>query len=159
MGMTEDIHRVDLTRYLVAPSRLRTEETASGRSSGDIYSSYSGDVIPEGSRVRKPFKWQGQLWVTVSLCSEDGVWTAKAYRLIPKATFQDIPTTYWGKTRNPEDAEAARHDPMGFYHGMTVGQGGDAYVLSGPPAIFSAGSTTDELSAMSDEPILQLSLF
>ena len=33
----------------------------------------------------------------------------------------------------------ARHDPNGFYHGMTVNHGGKPYVLSGPPAELEPG--------------------
>lgn len=159
MGLTEGMHRATLTRYVVAPSRLERAESESGSASGDIYSSYSGDTIAAGSRVRKPFQWQGELWITVSLCSADGACTAEAYRLVPKATFDDTPTTYKGKTREPDGAEAARHDPMGFYHGMTVAQGGETYVLSGPPSTFAAGTSADEFSAVPDELTLQLSLF
>jgi hypothetical protein len=45
----------------------------------------------------------------------------------------DRPTFSW------EIAEAARNDPNGFYHGMTVKQGQETFVLSGPPVVFVVG--------------------
>lgn len=55
--------------------------------------------------------------------------TTNAYRLVHLGAFDGQPTTYSEKTRN---AEAARNDPNGFYHGMTVAHGGPSYVLCGP---------------------------
>lgn len=102
---------------------------------GDISSSYSADVIALQGRVRKPFVYQGVLWVCVGLCSRPFE-CAEAYRLIDERLFNGEPTTYAQKVR---DSEAARNDPMGFYHGMSVTHGGRRYVLSGPQAVFVAG--------------------
>lgn len=146
-------------RYLVVPSRLESGGSGPRDTAGDIYSSYSADTIMGSSKVRKPFAWHGRLWITVSLCSFEGSCTAEAYRLIPKSAFADLPTTYRRRTRTSEDATAARNDPMGFYHGMTVTRGRDSYVLTGPPASFRAASDADEISAaIAQEAITQLAL-
>jgi hypothetical protein len=48
---------------------------------------------------------------------------------------------------------------MGFYHGITVTQGRETYVLSGPPASFAAGAPTPEEPVVAEKPMTQLSLF
>jgi hypothetical protein len=149
----------DLIRFLVAPSRLTRAGWDSTEVSGDIYCSYSADTIAESNKVRKPFYFQGNSWITTGLYSHDDAWTAEAYRLVPKAISDGQPTTYRRKTSRLEDAEAAREDPMGFYHGMTVTQGRETYVLSGPPATFAAGAATGEEPVVAQEPMKQLSLF
>jgi hypothetical protein len=148
----------DLIRYFVAASRVTRAGWDSGEPSGDIYCSYSADTIAQGSKVRKPFDWEGSRWITIGLCFHEETCVAEAYRLIPKPIFAARPTTYWGKTRTPEDAEAAREDPMGFYHGMTVTQGRETFVLVGPPATFEARPPTDDEPAIAREPLAQLSL-
>ena len=62
--------------------------------------------------------------------------TAKAYRLVEARFFEGEAVTYTEKTR---DSEAARNDPLGFYHGMAVMHGGKPCVLVGPCAEFVAG--------------------
>ena len=39
------------------------------------------------------------------------------------------------------DADAARADPNGFYHGMSVKHAGQILVLCGPPVTFVPGET------------------
>jgi hypothetical protein len=103
---------------------------------GDISASYSADVIAQSGRVRKPFKhrWQGQdyLWVSVGHTPPG---TVGAFRLVTPDVFALPTTTY---TEKVKDAEAARNDPMGFYHGMAVKHAGKTFVLMGPEVLFVA---------------------
>ena len=103
---------------------------------GDISASYSADRIGLSKPVRKPFRWQGGLCIAVSKHSVDGTHTAEAYKLISVDHFAGEPTTYRDKTA---DAESARRDPNGFYHGMTVRHAGRDLVLVGPPVCFIEG--------------------
>ena len=77
--------------------------------------------------------------VTVSLSGRGGIEQAEAYTLIPLKAFSGMPMSYSEKIGTAENAEAARNDPNGFYHGMTVKQGQETFVLSGPPVVFVAG--------------------
>lgn len=104
---------------------------------GDISASYSADRIGMGQPVRKPFTWQGGLWVCVGKDHRNGG-SAEAYRLMHPMMYDGLPVTYAGKTR---DGDAARADPKGFYHGMIVKHAGAAFVLCGPPATFVPGQT------------------
>ncbi|GGG86593.1 hypothetical protein [Edaphobacter dinghuensis] len=139
----------ELTTYRVPLSRLTAslEVGAKDCVAGDIESSYSGDTICANDRVRKPFGWQGDLWVTVSATVFPDSKRAKAYRLIPAHLFWEATTTYKRKIL-PDWGESARNDPMGFYHGISVTTGGETYILCGPPAIFVADpSLPSEASA------------
>ena len=122
---------------------------------GDIYSSYSGDCIATGQPVRKPFRHERELWLTVGLSgSGDGTHraTASAYRLLPVRLYKRTPITYEAKTW-PDQGEAARNDPRGFYDGVTVKHGGQCFVLCGPEVQFVA-------SAAKAQPVQeQLGLF
>lgn len=127
------------TTYEIEPDRLAhgnwSHELNKTFGEGDISASYSADTIGMHGRVRKPFVFQGVLWVCVGRCSHPRE-QVKAYRLVHEHRFEGEPTTYAEKTR---DCEAARNDPNGFYHGMRVTHGGQRYVLSGPQALFIAG--------------------
>jgi hypothetical protein len=103
---------------------------------GDIAASYSADRIAMGQSIRKPFRWQGCDWTCVSMSGRDGVQSAQAYRLVHVTRFPGTPTSYGEKTR---DGDAARADPSGFYHGVTITHAAQRLVLFGPPAIFLAG--------------------
>jgi hypothetical protein len=106
---------------------------------GDISASYSADRIAMTASIRKPFRWQGSDWVCVSSSTfRHGVSSANAYRVVHPQQFQGDPTSYREKTR---DGDAARADPNGFYHGMTVTHAGQTLVLCGPPAIFIPGQS------------------
>ncbi len=107
---------------------------------GDIHASYSGDCIATGQPVRKPFRYERELWLTVGLSgSGDGthIATASAYRLLPVRLYKRTPMTYEAKTRQ-DQGEAARNDPRGFYEGVTVKHGGQVFVLCGPEVQFVA---------------------
>jgi hypothetical protein len=112
---------------------------------GDVIASYSGDLIPQG-RIRKPFFLQGLPYVTVSMGSGPQQY-AEAYRLEESASFAGAPMTY---DQRAQDAEAARSDSHGFYHGVTVKHRNAQCVLSGPPIVLIA----DDL-----RPKLQLEFF
>jgi hypothetical protein len=105
---------------------------------GDISASYSADRIADAQSIRKPFRWQGSDWVCVGKSFRGGVNSAEAYRLVHPQQFQGEPTSYREETR---DGDAARADPNGFYHGMTVTHAGQTLVLCGPPAIFIPGQS------------------
>ena len=108
---------------------------------GDIMGSYSADRIGEGRPVRKPFQFQGSLWVCTG-----GLWSgagdskneADAYRLVPKERFEGQPQSYRERTATEDLREQAREDPMGFYHGVVVKFRSAGYVLCGPKALFKA---------------------
>jgi hypothetical protein len=124
---------------------------------GDIRQSYSADRIAYGQPVRKAFQHNGEAWICTSIIgsalTSGGGTEYEAYRMIPERLFRGTPTTYQTKTGTEETAEAARNDPDGFYHGITVKQGRETFVLCGPPEIFVVEDVIAE-----PEP-LQLSLF
>jgi hypothetical protein len=103
---------------------------------GDIYASYSADRIGMSQPVRKPFAWNGGLWVCIGISHRRGQEAAEAYRLTHPAGFLGAPVTYREKTA---DSQAARSDPAGFYHGMTVTHAGKPFILTGPPTVFAPG--------------------
>lgn len=103
---------------------------------GDISASYSADRIGMGEPVRKPFSWNGGLWVCTGVRYHSGRETVEAYRLTHPQVFDGESVTYRSKTI---DGDAARADPCGFYHGMTVKHAGAMFVLSGPPVTFIPG--------------------
>lgn len=88
--------------------------------------------------VRKPFSWEGEQWVCVSFRYAGDEVFAKAYWLVPVPAFDGEPVSYAAKTA---DGDAARADPNGFYHGMTVTHAGQDCVLCGPPLVFIPGET------------------
>lgn len=132
--------RHDADAIPVDPARLefgrwchRTERTVA---QGDINGSYSADRIGMGQPVRKPFTWRGAQWVCTGMEWRDGIASAEAYRLVDPWIFDGELVSYATKVAN---AEAARADPNGFYHGMAVKHAGVILVLSGPPVTFVEG--------------------
>jgi hypothetical protein len=121
--------------YEVDPSRLETGAPFEQHARGDIAASYSADKIAFDEPVRKPFVWQGALWLAVSTSHRD--LTVEAYRVVAPEAFDGEPVTYARKVAG--DGEAARRDPLGFYHGMLVKRGAGRMVMCGPPARFRAG--------------------
>ena len=126
---------------------------------GDIHASYSADTIASAGKIRKSFRWQAQLMVTVSLSGQGGIEQAEAYRLIPLKAFGGTTMSYAEKVGTAENAEAARNDPSGFYHGMTVKQGQEVFVLSGPPVVFVADESPARPDGSASADGEQLSLF
>lgn len=130
------------TTHEVDPSRLADglwdHEQDQRTGEGDIAASYSADLIAMEGRIRRPFNFHGKPYVCVgrTRSPNSGEERAEAYRLVHRDTFNGAATTYAEKTR---DSEAARSDPEGFYHGMTVDRGGVAYILAGPPVRFIEG--------------------
>jgi len=125
--------------YFKVPShRLSSGEWSSESQkeigTGDIRASYSADLIGPKSKVRRPFQLNGHRYVAVSFIHHRKVSIAKAYRLVPVGEFQGMPTSYADKNH-----KEVRRDPNGFYHGMTVSQGGKTYVLFGPPILIGPG--------------------
>ena len=122
------------------PARLASGQWCHKRNrqigEGDISASYSADRIAYGQPVRRPFEWQGGLWISTGNAIPHGPDSAEAYRLTAPTQFGGQPQTYAEKTA---DSEAARRDPNGFYHGMIVLQRGREMVLSGPPVVFVPG--------------------
>jgi len=146
----------------VSPARLAWGQYDHRRNrdsgEGDIHASYSADTIASAGKIRKAFRWQAHLMVTVGLSRVGGIEQAEAYRLIPVKAFSGATMSYAEKIGTAESAEAARNDPNGFYHGMTVKQGGEMFVLSGPPVVFVAEGPERPDGAASAEGE-QLSLF
>lgn len=103
---------------------------------GDIHASYSADRIGSDEPVRKPFSWQGGLWVCVRIAGRSGTLSAEAYRLVHPQIFDGEPVSYGARCAN---GDAARADPNGFYHGMLVRRSKDELVLCGPPVLFVPG--------------------
>jgi hypothetical protein len=132
---TSLLHRVDPAR-LASGSWCHQAQKTVGQ--GDISASYSADRIGMGEPVRKPFEWNGGLWVCVGIRHCSGQEIAEAYRLVHPQMYDGRPLTYAARFMN---AEAARADPAGFYHGMSAKHGGAAYVLCGPPVTFAPGET------------------
>jgi hypothetical protein len=126
---------------------------------GDINRAYSADLIATNDRVRKPFQYLGELWVCTSITgwglTRSGCTVYAAYRLTPERMFIGVPMTYHARTGTAETAEAARNDPFGFYHGMAVKHGSEAFVLLGPPVGFIGPSRPEPEPP---EP-MQLTLF
>lgn len=122
--------------FFIDPSRLAygkwNEEKQRDEGEGDVSGSYSGDTIAENGRIRKPFKFDGHLWVTIGTGGGGGIQQAEAYRLVPLKMFHGTPTTYKDKGDN------ARNDPNGAYDRMTVKSGKEVFVMAGPSAYFIA---------------------
>lgn len=134
-GENPEARAVDPTRLASGQWCHRAQKTIG---QGDIYASYSADCIGMGQPVRKPFAWEGGLWVCVSMIYRGESISAEAYRLTHPAIYGGDSMTYAEKTA---DSDAARADPNGFYHGMSVRHGGAAFVLRGPPVTFIPGKT------------------
>jgi len=134
-----------IERLAVDPGRLAqgTWDTAKNKHTGegDIAASYSGDRIGLGEPIRRPFVFNGSRWVCVSMSGPSESLVAHAYRLVHLSQFDGTPTDYQEKTR---DADAARRDPCGFYHGMLVAHAGDRFVLVGPPIELVAGECAQQ---------------
>ena len=132
--------------------------------SGDISESYSADRIASGQPVRKPFQHDGALWICTSITGSgltvSGTTEHEAYRIMPERMFTGTPTTYGTKIGTDDTAEAARNDPDGFYHGVTVKHGHETFVLCGPPLRFvpEEVATPPEQGRKAPGP-LQLDLF
>jgi hypothetical protein len=159
----ESFHATGIQLVAVSPSRLawgchdHTRRRDIGE--GDIYAAYSADTIAFAGKIRKPFRWQGQTMITVSLCGRGESSEAEAYRLLPLKAFAGIPVTYGQKTGTADSAESARNDPNGFYHGLLVKQGGESIVLVGPPVVFVAADEAHRPARSEALAFEQLSLF
>ena len=145
--MTDTQETTERLTFLVDPGRLASgiwgNKANKTLGEGDIAFSYSADRIAMNKPVRGTFPWQGADWVCVGMGYNGGV-SAQAYRLVDPRAFDGTPTSYHEKTL---DGDAARSDPHGFYHGMTVKHAGRTFVLCGPCAHFEPGE------------VAQLSLF
>jgi hypothetical protein len=104
---------------------------------GDISNSYSADLINNG-RIRKPFRYDGQLYTTTSTISgmyPDSIRKAEAYRLVLVTLF-DGPITDFRTKIDRDNGSSARSDPNGFYHGIPITYQSQHYVLTGPALNF-----------------------
>lgn len=104
---------------------------------GDISSSYSADVIDKG-RIRKPFRYNGQLYTTTSTLSgmyPHSIRQAEAYTLVLATLFEGQITDFHTKIHH-DIGRSARSDPNGFYHGIAITHQSRQYVLAGPPLTF-----------------------
>ncbi len=159
----ETFQRARWVTIPVSPARLAWGRYDHGRNrdtgEGDIRASYSADTIANTGKIRKAFRWQAQLMVTVSLSGMGGIEQAEAYQLVPQKAFSGTPMSYAEKIGTAENAEAARNDPNGFYHGMVVKQGQETFVLSGPPVVFVAEERPGRPDGSLSPEGEQLSLF
>ena len=129
----------------IDPARLRSgtwsEQFNKTVGEGDIAASYSADRIGMGQPVRKPFVHQGEAWVCVGRRGRGP--TADAYKLVPIDWYSDrlvdaFAGQFFGSyAEKTADAEWARQDPNGFYHGVIVQHGGHHFVMVGPPMRFT----------------------
>jgi len=149
--------------FAVNPARLASRTAGKEICEGDIHASYSADVIGMSGQIRKPFRWNGALCVCTSITgsglTSSGIQEHEAYRIVPVEIFEGSPTTYRGKTVRAEAAEAARNDPNGFYHGITIKHGTGIFVLCGPPMTFTAEAVPERPDGATREGPLQLDLF
>ena len=147
----------------VRPARLAWRGAGRETCECDIHASYSADVIASNGRVRKPFTWNGALYACTSITGSgltaSGMQEHEAYRIVPVNMFTGTTKTYSEKTDKAEDAEAARNDPNGFYHGMTIEHGTESFVLSGPPIRFTAETSPGRPDAANSDEPMQLTLF
>ncbi|MGP1346143.1 MAG: hypothetical protein ACTS3F_05670 [Phycisphaerales bacterium] len=132
--------RANLTLHAVDPQRLAAGHWCHERDrtidEGDIYAAYSADRIGMEGAVRRPFRFKNQFWVTTGIKGSSTDFIIEAYRLVPVEQFEGNALNYHEKTR---DGEAARNDPMGFYHAIRVKHGGKDWVLCGPAVGFVPG--------------------
>jgi hypothetical protein len=146
----------------VHPARLAWRGAGRQVCEGDIHASYSADVIATNGRVRKPFTWKNALYVCTSIVgsglTHSEMEEHEAYRIVPAKVYSGPVKSYREKTGKSEDAEDARNDPNGFYHGMTIQHGAEQFVLCGPPIRFTAETSPERPGGASGEP-LQLTLF
>lgn len=80
-------------------------------------------------------------------------------RIVPAKLFAGLPASYGEKTATADAAEAARNDPNGFYHRMTIKHGGESYVLCGPAIRFTADGSSERPCGPTGEEPMQLTLF
>lgn len=116
-------------------------------SEGDIAASYSGDTIMQG-KVRKPFRFEDELMVTVTLNAMGRIEQAYAYHLVPVKSCPGNPTTYREKLTGYREPEKAWQDPLGSYHGILVTWGKEQFVMCGPEVALVA----DHQEAARPEP-------
>lgn len=115
---------------------------------GDIAASYSADRIGMGKPVRKPFVHRGEAWVCVSRRGRGP--SAEAYKLVPIDWYSDrladafVGQFFGSYAEKTADADWARSDPNGFYHGMIVEHGGGHFVMVGPPMRFTPQTQTQQ---------------
>jgi hypothetical protein len=148
--------------FAVNPVRLSWSDASRETCEGDIHASYSADVIAMNGRVRKPFIWNGEHCVCTSITGAaltgNRLQEHEAYRIVPSRMFRGTATTYREKTARGE-AAAARSDPNGFYHGMTIRHGKESFVLCGPQIRFTEDASPERPDPVTGEEPLQLPLF
>src|ERR1700728_5129324 len=81
---SEDFQEATVVTIPVNPARLAWGKFNHKRNrdsgEGDIHASYSADTIASAGKIRKSFRWQAQLMVTVSLSRRDGIEQVEAYQ-------------------------------------------------------------------------------
>ena len=151
--------------FLVSPSRLAwgEYEGETEKGEGDISASYSADRICEGKPIRKPFQWQGNLWVCISSSGRGLTITREhefhAYRLILRRLFPGEAISYESRCAAVDSGATAREHPMGLYHGILVKHGKDQFVLCGPETTFIVDESQLDLEGQTSATPTQLGLF
>jgi hypothetical protein len=128
----------------------------------EIQESYSGDTIASEHTIRKPFKFEGNFYVsTGGFSGPNIVDEEECYILVPMQDFKDAATYYgkklmWPATIREEEKEYAedwdaqrRCQPEGFYHRMLIKRGKSEWVLIGPPILFKLKENSVETKQLS----------
>ena len=128
----------------------------------EIQESYSGDTIASEKTTRKPFKFEGNFYVsTGGISGPDIIDEEECYMLVPRQDFKDAATYYgkklmWPVTIREEEKEYAedwaaqrRSQPEGFYHRMLIKRGKSEWVLIGPPILFKLRGGSVETKQLS----------
>jgi hypothetical protein len=88
---------------------------------------YSADRIGEGKPIRKPYAFNGGLWVSTGGGGIVGSIVIRLYRIVELADFEGASHSY-----RECNWDVMRVSPMGAYHGMRVKSEGRDVVLCGP---------------------------
>lgn len=115
-----------LALFYIAPS-------VEGIDARKVVASCCCDLIATSGTIRRPVEHGGAAWVCTGYSNAE----ADVYQVVALAEFDGDPTTYHEKVGRWDEGDKypgdyARNDPRGFYHGMTVKQGGAKFVLCGP---------------------------
>jgi hypothetical protein len=105
----------------------------------EVRASYSADRIGDGRSIKEPFRYQGAFMVCVGTLGKGFDFEyAAAYELVHPTLFDGNPQVY-AMQRMRDDGEAARRNPLGFYHGTLVKCGPLEFVMQGPEVRFLPG--------------------
>ena len=103
----------------------------------EIKKSYSGDTISSSKTIRRPFQFQGALFVSTGGRSGGGTTpTEECYKIVPRHLFKGKARWYGEGDAGEDWGERRRGQAEGFYHAMLIQRGKTLWVLVGPPLQF-----------------------